>query len=111
MFHALHADQRVGDLPNLRGISLHDQHFKTVIVVEMHVHAGHDVPLEVVLDMRELPREVTHMMVVDERDRRDRFLVLVPFLTDKIVADQVAQRFGSVGVLPALDIRSKSSKR
>jgi hypothetical protein len=75
-----------------------------VVVIEVHMHARHDVPLEVVLDMREFAREITHMVVVHEGDGRDRIFVLVPFLPDKIVADEVTQRFGPIRVFAAPDV-------
>jgi len=71
-----------------------------VIVIEMDVHARHDVPLKVVLDMGELPGEIAHMMVVDEGDRCDRLAIrfTAPFLTHQLIADEIAQRFRARGI-------------
>ena len=62
----------------------------------MDVHPRHDVPLEVMLDVRELSREIAHMMVVHEGDRRDRVTVRViaPFLAHQLITNEIAERFG-----------------
>ena len=95
MLDTLDADQGIGNFSHLRSLAFHNQDFKTVLVIEMDMHACHDVTLEVVLDVGELPGEIPHMMVVDERDRRDRFTVRIvaPFLTHKLTADEIAKRF------------------
>jgi hypothetical protein len=74
-----------------------------VIVVEMHMHPGHDVSLKIVLDMGQLSRQPRHMMVVHERDRGDGLLILVPLLSDQIVPNQIANRFRAIGVVTPFD--------
>jgi hypothetical protein len=74
-----------------------------VIVVEMHMHSGHDVSLKIVLDMGEFPGQTRHVMVVHERDGGNGFPILVPLLPDQIVPDQVADRFGAVRVVAPFD--------
>jgi len=73
-------------------------------MVEMYVHPCHDMALEVVLDVRQISREIPHMVVIDERDRADRFLVFTPLLSDVVVSDEVPQGFRPVGVLPASNV-------
>ena len=74
-----------------------------MVVIEMDMHARHYVPLEVVLDMREFPGEIAHMMIVDEGDRRDRLTIRLaaPFLAYQLIADEIAQRFRTRGILTA----------
>jgi hypothetical protein len=76
-----------------------------MVVVEMDVHPRHDVSLKIVLDVRELPGEIAHMMIVDERDRRHRFPVCIaaPFLAHQLIADEIAERFGPRRVFPLSD--------
>ena len=82
-------------------------------MIEMHVHARHDMSLEIVLDVDELPSEVPHMMVVDERDRRHRLMVRLttPFLTHELITDEIAKRFRTCEVFPTPEMLSKSSRR
>lgn len=70
-----------------------------MIVIEMYMHPGQNVALPTMLNMGQLSGEITHMMVVDERDGPDSFFVLVPFLTDEVVAYEITQRFRSIGIL------------
>jgi hypothetical protein len=63
--------------------------------------------LKIVLDVGQFPGEIADMVVVDERDRPDRFLVLIPFLADEVVTDEVSQGLRPVGVLPALNVSIK----
>jgi len=105
MLDTLDADQGIGNFSHFRSLAFHDQDFKTVFVIEMHMHACHDVPLKVVLDVSELPGEIPNMMVVDERDRRNRFTVRIaaPFLTHELIADEIAKCFRTRGIFPTPD--------
>jgi hypothetical protein len=73
-----------------------------VIVVEMDMHARQDVPLKVMLDMRQFSCQISHMMIVDEGNRRDRITIRIaaPFLAYQLIADEIAQRFRTGGILP-----------
>ena len=95
MLDAFDADQGIGHFSDLRSLALHDQDFETMLMIEMHMHARHDVTLEVVLDVGELPGEIPHMMVVHEGDRRNRFPIRIaaPFLANELIADEIAKRF------------------
>ena len=72
-------------------------------MVQVHMHPGHDVPLKVMLNMDELSGEIRHMMIVDKRNRRHRVLILVPFLTDQAVPNQVANGLGTIGIRTPFD--------
>lgn len=74
-------------------------------MIEMHVHAGHDMALKLVLDMRELPGEIAYMMVVNEGDRRHHLTtgIAAPFLTHQLIANQIAKRFRPRRIFAATD--------
>jgi hypothetical protein len=74
----------------------------------MHVHARKNVSLKIVLDLGKPSREIPHVMVVDEGNRPDSLLVLVPLLPDQVIADQVAECFRPVGILAPLDVMIES---
>ena len=76
-----------------------------MLVIEVHMHARHDVALELMLDVGEFPGEIPHMVVVDKCDRRNRFTVRItaPFLTHKVTADEIAKRFRPRGIFPTPD--------
>ena len=69
-----------------------------MVMIEMHMHPGENLPMIVVLNVGQLPRQISHMVVVHEGDRADGLFILIPLLPDKIVADQVAKRFRSLRV-------------
>lgn len=73
-------------------------------MIEVHMHASHDVSLEVVLNMSELSGEITHMVVVHEGDRRNRLMrVAARRLVHELIADQITERLGTRRVFPASD--------
>ena len=93
MLDAFHADQGVGDFLDHRSLAPNHEHLQAMVVVQMEVHARHNVAMEVVLDMGQLFRQITHLMVVDKRDGADRLFVLIPFLPDERIANKIAKRF------------------
>src|SRR5688572_26473918 len=75
-----------------------------MFMIEMHMHPSHNVSLEIVLDMNELPGEIAHMMVVHERDRRNRLMRLTARrLIHELISDQITERLRTRGVSPAPD--------
>ena len=76
-------------------------------MVEMDMHAGHDVALKVVLDMSQFPCQVSHMMIVYKRDGPDRLFIVVPLLPHQIVTNQIPQRLRAVRILALLDVQIK----
>ena len=99
MFDALDADEGIRHLLDFGPFALHDQHFQAVVMVEMHVHARQYKFMKSVLDVDEFLRKRRHVMIVNERDRSHCLLVLIPLLPDQIVANQIAERLGSIRVL------------
>ena len=73
-------------------------------MVEVDVHARHDVTLEVMLYMSQFSCQVAHMMVIDKRDRPDRFFVIAPLLPNQVVPDQISQCLRSIRILAFLDV-------
>jgi hypothetical protein len=75
-----------------------------MIVIKMHVHAGEYMPLKVMLDVRELLREIAYMVIVHEGDRADRLTIIAPLLADEHISDHVAEGFRSIRVPPTFDV-------
>jgi hypothetical protein len=99
MLDAFHADESIRHLLDLGPFAFHDQDFQAVIMVEMHVHARQHEFMKSVLKIDEFLRERRHVMIVNERDRSHRLLILIPLLSDQIVPNQIAERLGSIRVL------------
>lgn len=75
-----------------------------MIMIKVHMHAGQDLPVVVVLNIGQLARQVTYMVVIDECDGPNGFFIRIPLLSDQVVADQVTQRFRPIGVLATFDM-------
>src|SRR6185437_12501064 len=101
---AFHTHKSIGHFSYFRALPLHDQHLKTMVMIEMHMHARQNLLMVVVLNICQFTGQVPHMMVIYERDRADRFFILIPLLADQVIADEIAQRFRSVGVFPPFDM-------
>lgn len=67
--------------------------------------------MAVMLDIRQLTRQVTNMMVIDKRDRSHGFFVLVPFLTHQVVANQITESLGPIRVSRRSICPSNTSNR
>lgn len=72
-------------------------------MVQVDMHASHNVALEIVLNVSKFPREIRHMVVIDEGNGRHRFFILIPFLAHKTISNQVSNRLGAIGVLSTLN--------
>ena len=96
--HALGAPHHVGDLPHPAGLALDQQDLGAQVLVEMHVRRGQDRRVLVVLQLDQLLRQAANVMVEDQRDGADHFLVPVPLLLDQLASDQIADELGAVGV-------------
>ncbi len=64
-----------------------------MVMVEVHMHSSENPPLVVMLDLCQFSCQVSHMMVVNEGNGPDRFLVLIPLMPDQIVSNQIAEGF------------------
>jgi len=74
-------------------------------MIEMHVERRKDKVKMVVLHRRQAVRKLAHMMIIDEGQRaHDRAIRFLRGLLDECVANQVAERFGAVGVSPLLNM-------
>lgn len=99
MFDAFRGDQHVGHFADGGRFSADHEDFKAIVVIQMHVQGGEDVVVVIVLDGVEFFAEQTDVMVVDKGDGADYIGVgRFPGLFDEVVADQVAEGFGAVGV-------------
>lgn len=105
MHDTLRRNQRVGHLLYRGGLAFEDQNFETVIVIQMHVKSGQHQMKMIVLHGREAVRQETHVMIVDQRQGADDNTIgLLGGFLDEGVADQVAKRFGTVGVASLTDV-------
>src|SRR4029077_15654407 len=111
MLHTLDRYQRIRHIPDLSPSAFHHQDLKTMVMVEMDMHTGHNVALKVVLDMRQFSRQVTDMAVVHKGYGPDRLFVVIPLLSDQVVTDQVPQRLRAVGILAPLDVQIEIIKQ
>ena len=104
MFDPLHADQRIGHFLDFSPSPLDDQDLEAMVMVEMDMHAGKNLPLVVMLDVSQLAGQISHMMIIDKGNGPDGFFVLIPFLPDQAVPNQVAKRLRSIGIVTPPDV-------
>ena len=95
MFYTLHRHQGIGHPSYFRPSASHHQHLQAMIVIEVHMHAGEDMTLEVVLNVRQLAGEISYVVVIHERDGPHPFTVRAagPFLTHELITNEIAKRF------------------
>ena len=98
------ADKLLAQLLNGFARAAQDANFEAVVVVHVNVHGGDNVVIGLVLEFGHALRQIHCMVVVDEKDRRDRFTSRGrPFLLNQPVPNKVADRFRPVGIPLAAD--------
>ena len=95
---AFDAEQRVGDFADGGALAPRHEHLKAMVMVQVHMHPGHDVALKLMLNVGQLSGEIRHVVVIDEGNRRHRVLILVPLLTNQAVTNEVANGLGTICV-------------
>lgn len=84
------------------GSADHD-HLGAVLVREVHVGGGENAGVVAMLDLDQAIRELTRLMVVNQRNGANDLMLLVrPLLLDEALANEVADEFGAIGVLTGL---------
>jgi hypothetical protein len=53
VFDTLHAHERIRHFSNFGPLPFRHKHLETMVMIEMYVHPGHDMPLEVMLNVRQ----------------------------------------------------------
>lgn len=90
---------QVGHLPP------HDDHLQTLLVIQMHMHVGYDIMMEVMLDIHQHDRQLAYVMVVYDNDRARHMLVrLQPRRLQQRAPRQVSESFGTVAISLLIDI-------
>jgi hypothetical protein len=74
-----------------------------MVVIQVHVETGEDQPMVAVLEVRQAIGQFMDVVVVDHGDGSHGFPIVRPLLLDKIGADQVAERFGTGGIVLLTD--------
>ena len=99
MLHALQPDQPVGKLGHLSRFAVHDQDFKTGVVVQMRMAGGDHHFVVRVLRLSQFLCDTAGVVVVDEGHRAHHGRVRSSgLLGHQPVADQIAKRLRPVGI-------------
>ncbi len=101
----LGANEAIGDGADLAAGAFENEDLQAVVVVEVDVESGDDGIVVFVLHPGELLAERADVVVVDEGEcADDRSGGRLTVLSDELIADQIAEGFGAVGVAAALDV-------
>ncbi len=68
-------------------------------MIQMHMHAGQDDPLESMLNVGQLIRQIPNVVIIDKGNAADCLLILIPLLPDQIVAYEIPQCLRSIRIL------------
>lgn len=68
LIDAFERQDPAGDVLKVVRAPMHDNHFQTVIVVEVDVKGGADAATEVVLELGEFLAQVPYVVIVDQRE-------------------------------------------
>ena len=79
-------------------LAFDDDDLHTEVVVQMDVQARNNGLPHLVLDVSQRIGQLPDVMVVDEGDRTDSFLIGLPFALNKVVPYKVPERLGPVSV-------------
>ena len=105
MHHTFGRDQCVGHFLNGGGLAFQYENFQAVVMIEMHVKGRQDQMKMIVLHGRQAIRQKAHVVIVDQRQSADDNAVrLLGGFFDEGFPDEVAKRFGTVGVPAQADV-------
>lgn len=93
MLDSAGAKQRVRNGLHLGSRTLDGDHLEAVVVIEMDVRGRKDVIVMVVLYVRKAIRQITLVVIVDERNRSNDFVVTGPLFLNQGVTNEMTQRF------------------
>ena len=97
--HTFLLPQVIGQLLNLCRRSANEDHLGTQVVVEVHMGGSQDRVIIVVLQLDEFFAELPDVMVVDQCDGAQRFLLgVLPFVRYEVIADHIPHELRAVGV-------------
>ena len=101
VLHSFEADEPIGQLLDLRRLTVHDEHFEAGIEVEMSMAGRNDQLMVCVLDFGELLSDSVGVVIVDQSHRSNhRCIRNRRLLADEPVPDQIAESLRTVRVTP-----------
>ncbi len=103
-------DHVVGQGLDPVGLAFRHDNLHAPVVVEVYVHGCDDRAIELMLHVVEFARQVGDVVIVNDGDGANGFLVMRPFLFDQGLSDQVSDRLGTVGVGVVPDIPVEALK-
>ena len=91
--------QMIGELLDLHRRSADESHFGTQVVVEVYMRGCQNGVIIMVLQFDEFFTELTDVVVVDQGDGSQRFLLgVLPFVCHEMISDHIPHEFRAVGV-------------
>ncbi len=88
---------------DISGPPPHGNDLTAIIVIQVDVLGGNDGVEEIMLNVVDPVQDRPLVMVINNRDGSDHFLISRPFLLDQFLADQIAQSLGTIGILSRSD--------
>jgi len=76
MLDPFDTDQFIGDLLHQQDCPANYQHFKTVVRIKVDMEGGNDLIMMGMLVIRQLIGKIPNVVIVNQRHRADRFLIL-----------------------------------
>jgi hypothetical protein len=105
VLNAFQTNQAAGKLLNLGGFAMHDEYFKTGVMVEMSVAGGNHQFMLSVLQVGQFVGHAMGVMVINERDSaNDGGFGLGSFLRYEFVANEITECFGAIGITLVADV-------
>ena len=99
MFNPFDTDHLIRNLFYHLDCSENNKHFKTVMGIEMNMQGRNDLIMMGVLVVGQLVGEVPYVMIVNQRHRANRLLLLrSAMLLNQRCPDKVANRLGAVHI-------------
>ena len=95
VLHPARCKDALGEAPQLGGRTLQDDHLQAMRLVEVDVHRRAHLPAERMLELVEALGEIAHVMVVDERDRRDGVGALGELLSRDLGPGEITEHLGA----------------
>lgn len=96
MQHTFLLTEGIGHRANRTRFAPQHNGFSTQIVAQVDVGGSEYDVVVVVLHIVEFTRELSLVVVVDQRDGAQGFLIFFPFLLHQVLAQQITKEFGAI---------------
>jgi len=84
-------------------LALDDEDLETIMMIQVNMQYSADLSIERMLEMCQFTTQIASMMIVDDTQGADGFLISCPLLVNQVITNQVPDCFRAIGITLLMD--------